>query len=74
MMLSVKLIKSSHLLPTIFLIVGQAGPPNSAGPRSIAVSATMVVTPLGIVMTRRRFIAGVTFKRRKKIINHLFLN
>jgi len=38
--------KTSHFLPTIFFIVGRAGPPNTAGPRSIAVSATMVVTPL----------------------------
>jgi len=35
-------------LNTICFIVGQAGSPNTAGPRSIAVSATMVhvVTPM----------------------------
>jgi len=40
--------KSSNFLPTINLVVidGRAGPPNTAGPRCIAVSATMVVTPL----------------------------
>jgi len=66
-----KLIKSFHFLPTIFFIVGQDGPPNTAGPRSIAVSATMVVTPLGEDETQtyyflfavKRDIGGVSISR-----------
>jgi len=38
--------KKFTFLPTMFFIVGRAGPSNPVGPRSIAVSATMVVTPL----------------------------